>query len=138
MKLISVDQSVPAFDSYRATRVRSLFNVTPDDGRRFTASASLPVDEEGWQIGLVVGPSGSGKSSIGRAAWGPEAMHGGFAWGTRPIIDEIGDQDFFDDVAGALSAVGLGSVPSWLRPFGVLSTGEKFRAELARKLWRMK
>lgn len=135
MKLISVDQSVPAFDSYRATRVRSLFNVTPDDGQRFRASADLPVDEDGWQIGLIVGPSGSGKSSIGRSAWGPEAMHGGFAWPSdKAIIDAIGEDDFFDDVAAALSAVGLGSVPSWLRPFAVLSTGEKFRAELARLL----
>lgn len=30
--------------------------------------------------------------------------------------------------------MGLGTVPSWLRPFGVLSNGEKFRAELARIL----
>jgi GNAT superfamily N-acetyltransferase len=35
-------------------------------------------------------------------------------------------------VAGALSAVGLGTVPSWLRPFHVLSMGERFRAEMAR------
>lgn len=134
MKLISVDQSVPAFESYRTARVRSLFNVSSEAGRRFQASAELPVDEEGWQVGLVVGPSGSGKSSLGRAAWGEDAFHRGFAWGEKPIIDEIGETEFFDDVAGALSAVGLGSVPSWLRPFGVLSTGEKFRAELARLL----
>jgi GNAT superfamily N-acetyltransferase len=31
-----------------------------------------------------------------------------------------------------LSAVGLGDVPAWLRPFHVLSNGEKFRAGLAR------
>lgn len=31
-----------------------------------------------------------------------------------------------------LSAVGLGDVPAWLRPFNVLSNGEKFRAGLAR------
>lgn len=138
MKLISVDQAVPAFDSYRATRVRSLFNVTGDAGRRFQASASLPVDEEGWQIGLIVGPSGSGKSSVGRACWGDDAFHQGFSWGSKPIIDEIGENDFFDDVAASLSAVGLGSVPSWLRPFSVLSTGEKFRAELARLLMSKK
>jgi len=35
-------------------------------------------------------------------------------------------------VTGALSAVGLGDVPAWLRPFPVLSNGEKFRAGLAR------
>jgi len=110
MKLISVDQSVPAFDSYRATRVRSLFNVTADAGRRFTASASLPVDEEGWQIGLIVGPSGSGKSSMGRAAWGDAAFHEGFAWGPRAIIDEVGENESFDDAATTCRA-------GWSWPF---------------------
>ncbi|NIZ15381.1 hypothetical protein [Phaeobacter sp. HF9A] len=37
-------------------------------------------------------------------------------------------------MTAALSAVGLGSVPSWLRPYAALSTGEKFRADLARVL----
>lgn len=130
---IIVDQSVPAFDSYRAVRVRSLFNVTRDDGRRFHAAVRLPVDEEGWRIGLVVGPSGSGKSSIGRSIW-PGSFHTGFPWGNGPIIDEVGADRSFDDAAAALSSVGLGSVPSWLRPFSVLSTGERFRAEMARVL----
>ena len=35
-------------------------------------------------------------------------------------------------VTGMLSAVGLGDVPAWLRPFHVLSNGEKFRSGLAR------
>jgi len=108
--------------------------VTPQDGARFQACAAIPVDEDGWQIGVIVGPSGSGKSSLGKAAWGPEAYHAGFQWGNRPIIDEIGADGPFDAVAAGLSAVGLGSVPSWLRPYSVLSTGEKFRADLARLL----
>lgn len=35
------------------------------------------------------------------------------------------------DAAECLCAMGLSSVPSWLRPYGVLSNGEKYRAELA-------
>jgi GNAT superfamily N-acetyltransferase len=31
-------------------------------------------------------------------------------------------------------AVGLGSIPTWLKPYAVLSNGEKFRADLARSL----
>jgi energy-coupling factor transporter ATP-binding protein EcfA2 len=46
----------------------------------------------------------------------------------------MGKELSFDDVTGALSSVGLGTVPSWLRPFHVLSGGERFRAELARAL----
>jgi ABC-type ATPase involved in cell division/GNAT superfamily N-acetyltransferase len=131
---VHVDQSVPVSDSYRAARVRSLFNVSPEHGARFTASAEIPLDEPGWQIGLIVGPSGSGKSSIGRRCWGSEAFHEGFSWGGGPIVDEISPAADMDAVTGALSSVGLGTVPAWLRPFAALSTGEKFRAELARLL----
>jgi hypothetical protein len=40
----------------------------------------------------------------------------------------------FDAVTAALAAVGLGTVPAWLRPFPLLSNGEKFRANLARAI----
>ena len=49
-------------------------------------------------------------------------------------MDEITPGGSFGAVTAALSAVGLGSVPSWLRPYAALSTGEKFRADLARVL----
>lgn len=48
------------------------------------------------------------------------------------IVDCIAPDGDFNAVIGALSAVGLGNVPAWLRPFPVLSNGEKFRAGLAR------
>ena len=49
-----------------------------------------------------------------------------------PIIDAIAPDGDFNAVTGALGSVGLGSVPTWLRPYPVLSNGEKFRADLAR------
>jgi len=134
MKTITVTHNSPVPRSYRSARVRSLFNVTSQAGSSFTATCQLPLDEEDWRVGLIVGPSGSGKSSIGRAAWEGSAYHRGFRWSSGPIIDDILPAGDFDTVAGALSAVGLGTVPSWLRPYKALSTGEKFRAELARLL----
>lgn len=50
----------------------------------------------------------------------------------QPVIDAIAPAGDFDAVTGALAAVGLGSVPAWLRPYPALSNGEKFRADLAR------
>ncbi|NQT93781.1 MAG: GNAT family N-acetyltransferase [Lentisphaerae bacterium] len=134
MNTVNINLSCPVSDSYRAARVRSLFNVLPDAGATFTASCELPLDEADWQVGLIVGPSGSGKSSIGRSVWGGKAYHRGFRWGPTPIIEEIAPRSDFNVVAQALSAVGLGTVPSWLRPYKALSTGEKFRAEMARLL----
>ncbi len=50
----------------------------------------------------------------------------------RPIIDDIAPNKNLNKVTGALSSVGLGDVPAWLRPFKVLSNGEQYRAGLAR------
>lgn len=38
------------------------------------------------------------------------------------------------DVVAVLSAVGLGSVPTWCKPANVLSNGERYRANVARML----
>lgn len=115
--------------SYRSERVKSLFNVDAEHNTRFDLEADLPGLDEPWQIGVIVGPSGSGKSSLG-AAIGPFYEP---SWPDDiPVIDAIGPDLSFDQITGALSAVGLGSVPTWLRPYSVLSNGERFRATLAR------
>jgi hypothetical protein len=129
MKL-EINHRCADFDSYRAARVKSLFNV--DDGSRFDLTAELPIEDMDWKLGLVVGPSGSGKTSIGRRLFGRDRI-ATLAWpDDTPIIDNIAPNGTFDHATAALSAVGLGSVPSWLRPYSVLSNGERFRADLAR------
>lgn len=127
---ITVANRCSDFDSYRAARVKSLFNV--ESGADFTLSTELPIDDTDWRVGLVVGPSGSGKSSIGRRIWGDAALYAPSWPARRPIIDAIAPRGAFDAVTAALAAVGLGNVPSWLRPYRVLSNGERFRADLAR------
>lgn len=120
------------YDSYRAARVKSLFNV--EAGNTFDHVAQLDIDDVGWQLGVVVGPSGSGKTSIGSRIFGPQAVWTGEGrWpADQPIIDAVAPGAPFDAVTAALGAVGLGDVPTWLRPYAVLSNGEKFRADLAR------
>ena len=64
---IKVRNRCSDFDSYRAARVKSLFNV--DSGANFSIDATLPIEDKDWKIGVVVGPSGSGKTSIGKQIW---------------------------------------------------------------------
>ncbi|KAF0199563.1 MAG: hypothetical protein FD170_3882 [Bacteroidetes bacterium] len=129
---IEINHTCANFDSYRAERVKSLFNA--ETGYSWSHTAELAIDDLDWKIGLVVGPSGSGKSSLGKAIFPGVPMHDLYAgWPSdMPIVDAIAPAGDFDQVTGSLAAVGLGDVPAWLRPFNVLSNGEQFRAGLAR------
>lgn len=134
MTLVKVDNRSPAYDSYRANRVKSLFNATDDQASRFTIEAELPFDDPSWSIGVIAGPSGSGKTSLGSHAWGGGHIYTP-DWPTdRPVVDVIAPDGDFDAVTGALAQAGLGDVPAWLRSYGVLSMGQRFRADLARVL----
>jgi len=129
--LIEVHNRCEDFASYRAARVKSLFNA--ESGCNFDLTAELPIDDDGWKLGLIVGPSGSGKTSMGRRILGEDAFYSAEGWpADAPIVDAIAPDGDFNAVTAALAAVGLGDVPAWLRPYSVLSTGEKFRADLAR------
>jgi len=130
--IVSVNKACPDYETYRAQRVKSLFN--PERGNEFKHEAVLDIESAPWSIGLIVGPSGSGKTSLGEAIFGGGRVHDLYdGWPTdKPIVDGIAPGGDFDAVTGALAAVGLGDVPSWLRPFHVLSNGQKFRAGLAR------
>ena len=129
---VEVHNKVSDFNSYRAARVKSLFNA--ESGCNFDLEIDN-VDLSGdWNIGVVVGPSGSGKTSIGRQIFGENKIYDYTqGWSPdKPIIDDIAPNGDFNEVTAALANVGLGSVPSWLRPFRVLSNGEQFRAGLAK------
>lgn len=124
---INIQHRCTNFDSYRAARVKSLFNA--ENGHEVDIEANLPIENMDWKIGVIVGPSGSGKTSIGKKL--------GLLYEPRwpkdqPIIDAIKPDGDFNTITAALASVGLGTVPAWLRPFSALSNGEQFRSNLAR------
>ncbi len=131
---IDIRNRTSDFNSYRAARVKSLFNA--ESGCNFNLTIEN-VDLSGdWNIGVVVGASGSGKTSIGKMIFGEDkiiSLSDGWHF-DKPIIDDIAPEGDFNKVTGLLASVGLGDVPAWLRPFHVLSNGEQFRAGLARAI----
>ena len=104
----------------------SSFDFEFSGSTRFTVpNFNMPED---FQIGLIVGASGSGKSSILKTIGSPKDV----TWNPeKAICSHFGTAK---EAQHKLGAVGLNSIPSWLKPYHVLSTGEKFRADLARSL----
>lgn len=103
------------------------FDYAFDGTLNFTVPA-IPSVAENFGIGLVVGPSGSGKSSLLKD-FGDEAV---IEWQDgKSVASHFASAD---EARTRLGAVGLNSIPAMLRPYSVLSTGERFRADLARRL----
>ncbi len=123
----------PVHDSFRVRQVAGLFDVPLEAKCRARFSVELPGLSDDWRIGAIVGPSGSGKSTVARAAYG-EALYRGHAWpAEKAVIDCLGDRPT-KQITQMLTAVGFSSPPSWVKPYAVLSGGEKFRCDLARAL----
>jgi ABC-type lipoprotein export system ATPase subunit/GNAT superfamily N-acetyltransferase len=80
-----------------------------------------------WNIGVILGGSGSGKTTILKELGEMKKIEFDQE---KPLISNF---DFLPpkDAALVLTSMGLSSVPSWLRPFRILSNGEQYRAMLA-------
>jgi len=78
-----------------------------------------------WQIGLIVGKSGSGKTTLLKT-FGKEKT---FNWDNEKAI--ASHFESYKDAEERLMGAGLSSIPNWLKPYNVLSNGEKHRADLA-------
>lgn len=104
------------------------FDCTFDGTSRYypwELPTNLPKE---FNIGIIVGSSGSGKSTL-LSSFGIEESP---IWdNTKAIVSHFANPD---DAVNRLGAVGLNTIPSWYRPYNVLSNGEKFRVDLARKI----
>lgn len=120
--------------SFRVDQVRGMFDYQAATVRHEWRSA-LTIDEKPWQIGLIVGPSGSGKTTLAKEAFPDLRLHDRYDWPAHAsFLDGFLDHLDTKEIVASLNAVGFSSPPSWLKPFSLLSNGQKFRAELARCL----
>lgn len=116
--------------SVRARQLSSMFDAPPEKKCRIEWQLDVDLDTP-WSVGLVCGPSGSGKTTLMRELWGePKPLD----WSSASVIDDFPKGLTSQQVAAACQAVGFNTIPAWMRPFAVLSNGEKFRVELARRL----
>lgn len=118
-------------ESVRAEQVSSMFDVPRQSKARLEWRGEIPIEDRDWNVGLIVGPSGSGKSTILNNTFGRPAE---FDWLGKSVIDDFDKKQTVEKIADICQAVGFNTIPAWLRPYGVLSTGEKFRVDLARRL----
>lgn len=129
---ISVESAIAR--SPRVKQVEGIFDVPPTKKSSLSWTVDLPIEARPWSIGLICGPSGCGKTTIARKLFG-EHLVGQQDWPRdKSLLDGFPKGMPIKDIVGHLSSVGFSSPPAWLRPYDVLSNGEKFRVDMARVL----
>tara|TARA_B100000519_G_scaffold75518_1_gene64984 strand:+ start:622 stop:1755 length:1134 start_codon:yes stop_codon:yes gene_type:complete len=119
-------------------QIRGMFDIKTTSEASETFEVELPnVDElinnKPWQLGVIVGPSGSGKTTVAGDVFG-KCLYTSNNWDhNRSPVEQFDGTDV-KILTSVLNAVGFSSPPSWIKPYGVLSGGEKFRCDLAHAL----
>lgn len=117
--------------SFRVASVMSTYDLENNAvEERFVGSIDFPKD---WQIGLIVGASGTGKTTIAKELF-PDAYIERYEYTHESILDDMPQYVSMQDITKTLTSVGFASVPSWLKSYAVLSNGEKMRCDLARAI----
>jgi predicted ABC-type transport system involved in lysophospholipase L1 biosynthesis ATPase subunit len=129
---IDIHKECDILKTNRVEMLSSMFEVPINDKLHVSLTGEVPLDgSRDYNIGLIVGPSGSGKTLILNQYFGvPEDLE----WGSRSVIDDFPSVCTMEDISRVCQSVGFNTIPAWLRPYNVLSNGEKFRASIARHL----
>lgn len=94
---------------------------------------NIDIEGKEWNVGLIVGGSGTGKSTIAREIFGASYTQG-FEYKAKSVIDDMPEGKSTKEIQKMFTSVGFASPPSWLKPYAVLSNGEKMRVDLARSI----
>jgi ABC-type ATPase with predicted acetyltransferase domain len=93
----------------------------------------IPIENMDWQIGVIVGRSGTGKSNIAKALW-PESYIKEFKHSGEDFLEDFPENCSTEQITKTLGSVGFASPPDWLKRYDNLSQGEKMRADVSRAL----
>lgn len=118
--------------SDRVSEVMTDFDIKPEHSDE-TFEGSLDIENEEWNVGLIVGGSGTGKSTIAKHLFG-DSYVAGYRYDGRSVLDNMPEECTTKEIELAFTSVGFSSPPCWLKPYHVLSTGEKMRVDLARSI----
>ncbi len=128
---------MPTFNIIKEHTPKSTFRIESVKGTYDLQTNSIKEKFEGnielsesWKIGLIVGRSGTGKTTIAKELFA-DILINKFKYNRESVLDDMPKECSVENICKAFNSVGFSSPPSWLKPYSVLSNGEKMRVDLA-------
>ena len=117
-------------ESFRIAQLKSFYEYKEKNVKEHFAGSIVTPQQ--WTYGLIYGNSGTGKSTIAKKLGVNYIVSDDYTG--KPVIDEFPSNYSLKEIAKMFTLVGFSSVPCWLKPYHVLSNGEKMRVDLAKAL----
>lgn len=136
MPTFNIVREIDSSDSFRTQSVMGQFDLQSSHIKE-TFIGNIEIENKKWNIGVIFGNSGTGKSTIAKEIFGEDYFKN-FEYIGKSIMDDMPKECSVKDISKIFNAVGFSSPPSWLKPYSVLSNGEKMRVDLARSILEQK
>lgn len=128
---------MPTFNIIKEVKPKKTFRVASVIGKFDLPTEHIIEEFKGdidinsdWQVGLIVGKSGTGKTTIAKQLF-PDSYITSFNYSAESVLDDMPQNKSVEEITAAFNSVGFSSPPSWLKPYSVLSNGQKMRVDLA-------
>ena len=120
-------------NSFRVSSIMGRYDLTSSDVVE-TFSGEIPIDLQGdWNIGIIYGNSGTGKTQIVKNIFGEESIRP-LEYSAASVLDDFSTFLSSEEIVRVFNSVGFTTAKSWLKPYHVLSNGEKMRVDMARSI----
>ncbi len=134
MPSFDIVREAKPIDTYRVASVVGAFDLDINKIKEHF-KGNIEIEGKEWNVGLIVGGSGTGKSTIAQELYN-ENYFFQYDYKAVSVIDDMPEGVSVKEITKAFTSVGFSSPPSWLKPYSVLSNGEKMRCDLALCLLR--
>ena len=131
MQTFHIVKEIKPKKTYRVASVIDRYDLQYEHLKE-TFKGEIKLDES-WKIGCIVGTSGTGKTTVAKEMFGKSYIEN-YEYKNESILDDFDKDLSIEEITKTFNSVGFSSPPSWLKPYKVLSNGEKMRVDLARAL----
>jgi ABC-type ATPase with predicted acetyltransferase domain len=132
MSAFNIVKRIVPSNTFRTASIISKFDLN-DTNYEERFIGDIEIDYDTWNIGLIYGNSGTGKTVIAKEIFSKDYIDKQ-VYKSNSVIDDFQENINVDDIIKMFCSCGFSSPTSWLKPYSVLSGGEQMRVDLSRAL----